>query len=134
MRQSRIFFVIFLASITLTGCFNLDKYDKVILDKNQELSNRAQDRVGEKVEEGKQKVKEYTKQQIKEIASSLTDEAKTSIDNWLAENSLNKYGDTKDSMYIGGTPLFDEATGEARDRFEYILENNPELVEQLNLN
>ena len=134
MIQSRLFLVIFLASITLTGCFNLDKYDQVVRDKNQEFSDKVHNKVGQKIEQGKDKIKEYTKQQIKAIASNLTDEAKASIDDWLLENSLNKYGDTKDAMYIGGTPLFDEATGKTRNRFEYILENNPELVEQLNLN
>lgn len=131
--QSRMLLVMLLVSIAFTGCFNLDKYDQVILDKNQELSDKAKDQVGDKVEEGKEKIKEYTKQQIREITTGLTDDAKAGIDNWLAENALNQYGDAKDILYTGGTPLFDEATGEARDRFEYILENNPEIISELGL-
>ena len=51
------------------------------------------------------------------------------IEDWIARNNLNDYGDPKDTMYTGGTPLFDEATGIMKDRFEYILERHPELKE-----
>jgi hypothetical protein len=40
---------------------------------------------------------------------------------------LNEYGDPKDTMYAGGTPLFNEMTGETVDRYEYILKQHPEL-------
>ena len=47
------------------------------------------------------------------------------IDQWIAENNLNMYGDPFDSMYIGGTPLFNEATGEYTNRYDYIRTNHP---------
>ncbi len=47
------------------------------------------------------------------------------VEAWLAVNDLNKYGDSEGTFYIGGTPLFNEATGERIGRFDYILQNNP---------
>lgn len=49
------------------------------------------------------------------------------IDRWIQEKGMNPYGDPKDTVYAGGTPLFDERTGKTRDRYEYILERHPEL-------
>jgi hypothetical protein len=49
------------------------------------------------------------------------------IDRWIKEKKRNPYGDPPDTMYAGGTPLFDERTGRSRDRYEYILERHPEL-------
>ena len=48
------------------------------------------------------------------------------IGDWLRENNLNQYGDLKGTNYAGGTPLFDEATGETSDRFDYLLEKFPD--------
>jgi len=59
---------------------------------------------------------------------SCIDEAlKKRIDRWIQKKGLNPYGDPPDTMYAGGTPLFDERTGKTRDRYEYILERHPEL-------
>ncbi|HIE52220.1 MAG TPA: hypothetical protein EYP85_10715 [Armatimonadetes bacterium] len=56
------------------------------------------------------------------------DEAlKRKIDRWIEERGLNEFGDSPDTVYIGGTPLFDERTGQRKDRYEYILERHPEL-------
>lgn len=49
------------------------------------------------------------------------------IDEWIAAEGRNKFGDPQGTMYAGGTPLFDERTGRMRDRYEYILEKHPEL-------
>lgn len=51
-------------------------------------------------------------------------EEKQQIEDWIIEQGLNQYGDLKDTVYIGGTPLFDEKTGERIDRYEYILRNH----------
>lgn len=48
------------------------------------------------------------------------------IDKWLKENNLNKYGDSIGAVYIGGSPLFDENTGEEISRFEYIFRKYPD--------
>lgn len=49
------------------------------------------------------------------------------VDDWLAKNNRDEYGSPKGTMYMGGTPLFDEATGQQVDRLEYIYRNNPEV-------
>ena len=41
-------------------------------------------------------------------------------DKWLEAQSLNSYGDAKDTMYMGGTPLFNEMTGVATDRMVHL--------------
>jgi hypothetical protein len=42
------------------------------------------------------------------------------LDQWAAEQHLNRYGDPPDTVYAGGTPLVDETTGRAKDRSTYI--------------
>jgi hypothetical protein len=59
--------------------------------------------------------------------SSVDDQLRRRIDEWLARNGLNEYGDPQGTMYSGGTPLFDEGTGVRKDRYLYILEQHPEL-------
>lgn len=46
---------------------------------------------------------------------------------WLLKNkkTVNKYGDAKDTMYTGGSPLFDETTGKSLDLNQYILSKHP---------
>lgn len=48
------------------------------------------------------------------------------IDAWLRSRDLNEYGDPEGSMYTGGTPLFDEQTGETVHRLNYLLKKFPE--------
>ena len=57
----------------------------------------------------------------------IDDETKRRIDRWIRENNRNEFGDSKDTVYAGGTPLFDMRTGKTRDRYEYILDKHPEL-------
>lgn len=59
----------------------------------------------------------------------IGEDTKKKIDAWIKANNRNEYGDPKDTMYIGGTPLFDELTGQSIDRYEYILGNHPELAQ-----
>jgi hypothetical protein len=61
------------------------------------------------------------------IMSKVDSETRARIDRWIKENRRNQYGDAPDTMYAGGTPLFDERTGQSRDRYEYILSKHPEL-------
>ena len=53
-------------------------------------------------------------------------EEKELIEMWIIENDLNQYADPKDTVYMGGTPLFDEKTGETIDKYEYILQQHPQ--------
>ena len=52
---------------------------------------------------------------------------KKRIDRWITENRRNPYGDAQNTMYAGGTPLFDERTGRTKDKYDYILDKHPEL-------
>ncbi len=58
---------------------------------------------------------------------NLTEEQKAAIDQWLSLNNLNEFGDAFGTFYTGGTPLFNEVTGETLDRFKYLFEKFPEL-------
>lgn len=60
-------------------------------------------------------------------ATQITKEEKQRIDRWIAVNNRNQYGDPKDTVYIGGTPIFNEATGERIDRYEYIIKKHPDM-------
>lgn len=51
---------------------------------------------------------------------------KQKINLWIKENDLNEYGDNKSTVYIGGTPLFNEATDESIDLYEYLLDKHPD--------
>ncbi|GEM_PF-6511915 len=48
------------------------------------------------------------------------------IDAWIKANNLNQFGDAKDTIYIGGTPLFDETTGKSIDLYDYIRQKHPD--------
>ena len=48
------------------------------------------------------------------------------VDRWLAERKLDPYGSPEGTMYAGGTPLFNEATGRQIDRLDYIYRKHPE--------
>jgi hypothetical protein len=64
-------------------------------------------------------------------AGELTEEQKQDIDKWLEENGYNRYGDSHNAVYTGGTPLFNEKTGESMGRYEYILKKFPNILERI---
>src|SRR5512140_1570492 len=49
------------------------------------------------------------------------------VDAWLTKNHLDPYGSPEGTMYAGGTPLFNEATGERTDRLEYLYAHHPDV-------
>ncbi|WP_228559389.1 MULTISPECIES: hypothetical protein [Myxococcus] len=49
------------------------------------------------------------------------------VDTWLQKQGLDAYGNPEGSMYAGGTPLFNERTGEQIDRLDFIFKNKPEV-------
>lgn len=51
---------------------------------------------------------------------------KIQIEKWLRENNLNQYGDPAKSVYTGGTPLFNESSGQTLDLYQYILSKHPD--------
>jgi len=56
-------------------------------------------------------------------ASRAAEEA--CVDQWLAARTLDPYGNPLGTMYAGGTPLFDERTGEHVDRLAYVYKRQP---------
>jgi hypothetical protein len=68
--------------------------------------------VNQDVKEGLQKASEFVTSEIE----------KQAIDSWLTSQNLNKYGDDIGTFYTGGTPLFNEQTGETIDRYDYLLQ------------
>jgi hypothetical protein len=53
--------------------------------------------------------------------------AETCADRWLAAQGLNTYGDTPGTNYAGGTPLFDERTGQRKDRLAHLFAKHEAL-------
>jgi len=62
-------------------------------------------------------------------ARFVSESEKTHIERYLDENKLNRFGDPMGTMYVGGTPLFCEVTGQVIDRYEYILRNHPSILD-----
>ena len=52
--------------------------------------------------------------------------AEACVDAWLRQRNLDPYGNPEGTMYAGGTPLFDERTGETRERLDYVFERHPD--------
>merc|ERR1712038_1453712 len=48
-------------------------------------------------------------------------------DQWLEQQGLNVHGDDPETMYAGGTPLFDETTGKSTYRYDYLRDKFPDL-------
>ena len=68
-----------------------------------------------------------TEEEGKQVSSGrVSVNEKGLIDDWIVENDLNQYGDPKDMVYIGGTPLFNESSGERTDKYKYIFDNYPD--------
>ena len=57
----------------------------------------------------------------------VSEELKKKIDDWIKKDGRNEYGDPDGTVYAGGNPLFDERQPKLKDKYEYILEKNPEL-------
>lgn len=47
------------------------------------------------------------------------------VDGWLKERGLDPYGSPEGTIYAGGTPLFDERTGQSTGRLEYVYRQHP---------
>ena len=62
--------------------------------------------------------------QAKKQVASINE--RTKIEKWITDNKLNEYGEDPYTLYAGGTPLFDEATGKTIDRYKYIIKHHPD--------
>ena len=61
--------------------------------------------------------------------STPTAPPQSCLDAQLTSRGLNQYGDPPDTMYPGGTPLFDEKTGKRTEREAYIFAKHPEIAQ-----
>ncbi len=59
------------------------------------------------------------------VSTQISESEKQKIESWIIKEKLNAFGDSYDTLYTGGTPLFNETTGEKKDRYLYILEKHP---------
>lgn len=57
---------------------------------------------------------------------ALTARERAKIEAWISESGMNQYGDPNGTVYVGGSPLYDETTGQTLDRMDYILERHPD--------
>lgn len=71
------------------------------------------------------------KQEDVDVWKNLTADQKNIIEEWIKSNNFNEYGDLFDTVYEKGSPLIQDGFEEIKNRFEYILENHPELLEKI---
>jgi hypothetical protein len=51
------------------------------------------------------------------------------VDQWLAAHHYDGFGSPEGTNYSGGTPLFDEATGQRTPRLAYLARHRPEALQ-----
>jgi hypothetical protein len=56
----------------------------------------------------------------------LPEAEKSQIEAWLEENNYNQYGDKVDTIYAGGSPLFNESTGKSTLLYDYLVQKYPD--------
>lgn len=99
--QPRTMALIFGAAILLGAVFVMMNHSVISMDKTNTTATNA-------------------------TPQTISQEEKEKIKQWIIDENLNSYGDNKGTMYIGGTPLFDESTGKYKDLYEYILKMHPD--------
>lgn len=62
--------------------------------------------------------------------ANLDKQQKKYIDDMIKKSGLNEFGDPHGTLYAGGTPLFDERTGNTKDRYDYILSKHRDWLPQ----
>ena len=130
MKKINLSILVLIGFVFLLGGCSLKEIDEklgdVINDFNDGKQSELLDSMNKEVKEDGALTFSDTKK-----AGDLGNEEKELINKWLEDEGYNRYGDDKDIMYTGGTPLFNETTGESIDRFDYILEKRPEILELL---
>jgi len=111
-----------LITLFLNGCARLDWLDEQAGKLFYSTSSPSFLNVEEKKDQ----------EELKETdPGNLSKEIKQNIDEWLESEGLNRYGDPEGTYYTGGTPLFDESSGVAIERYEYILFRIPGILEKI---
>jgi hypothetical protein len=123
------FFILSLAVFILSGCQQPGVSDGLkILNDNlgKALNNLNQDQASSTFNLFAQK----SSQQISTTTPvELTSTEKQAIDAWLERKGLNRYGDSPNAVYTGGTPLFNEKISQPIERYSYILNKFPDILE-----
>ena len=115
-------------SVFISGCESedvtnsLDKFDKKLGEIFENFQEKNKDDIVN-IMDKKSKDEENSEKM------ELTKQEQEKIDEWLEQNNLNRYGDAVNTMYSGGTPLFNEKTGESINRYDYILKKYPNLLD-----
>lgn len=135
----KLFFMLFLPLLFISGCSAENELGglKWLNEKAGDFLRQANEKQKAKVidvmdKKGKGFEKGEKEQDQEEAgADDITRAQKDKIDAWLEERGLNRYGDDKSAVYTGGTPLFNEETGERIDRYDYILNKFPDILEKI---
>lgn len=117
----------------LVGFFWHDEVSSWFSGKQQQAEEQLPGIINQGVDQAKNWWENKAEGWADQFVAELTSIGKQKIDTWLAQQNLNEYGDPQNISYTGGTPLFNEVTGETIDRYVYLLQKFPELVNELNL-
>jgi hypothetical protein len=121
----------------LSGCSaeqageKLEWVDKKIGEGLERVRKERQESTENKENKEKEKNEGETSKDGSLTSQDLTEEQKEEIDKWLKENNYNRYGDTAGAIYPGGTPLYNEETGESINRYDHILKKFPNILERM---
>jgi hypothetical protein len=131
-KKKAIFFLFSLMSLVfLSGCqVNFNEGLKMLDDNlGQTFGTLGGDNEGSKSGSALDFLNKKSESTATATVVGLTMEQKKKIDEWLEKRGLNRYGDAKNAVYTGGTPLFDEKNGQAIERYDYILNKFPNILE-----
>lgn len=129
--DSMILFLCIFVVLFISGCSSRLKLidDKIGDIFNDFQKNQQKDLIDTINNKKNIESSEYKKSEYKKDA--INNKQKELINKWLEDNNFNRYGDSKDILYTGGTPLFNESTRESIDRFDYIFKKHPNLLDEL---
>ncbi|MGO9832350.1 MAG: hypothetical protein ACLPJH_19660 [Myxococcaceae bacterium] len=67
------------------------------------------------------------------VAAPWTPAQQACVDRWLGAHAFDAYGSPEGTMYPGGTPLFDEASGQRTSRQDFLAKHRPEALRSCGL-
>ena len=127
------FLIFLLIMAAVVGFFWHDEIKVFVEDWQNKAEEQTPSLINQGLDQAQNWWETYGQDWADQFVASLTSQGKVKIDSWLAEQNLNEYGDNEGTAYTGGTPLFNELTGQSIDRYVYILQKFPDLIENLDL-
>ncbi len=127
-------FTILLFCFLLVGC-SIDNFGEKITDLDSKIGEeieKLESREVLKDTDGENEPDDVDEKESDKVDIDVTDDIKKQVEQWIEGNDLNRYGDMVGTIYAGGTPLFNEVTSKAIDRYDYIINSHPELKDILN--